>query len=81
MCWPFCNKSPQSFENDIKCIETELSDFHNLTYTVLKQYFPKPKPKIVNYRDYTNFRNVEFRAELVKHDITISNTNISSTFL
>ena len=41
-----------------------LSDFHKLTTTVLKQYFPKPKPKIVNYRDYRNFRNDEFRAEL-----------------
>ena len=53
--------------------ETGLSDFHKLTTTVLKQYFPKPKPKIVNYRDYKNFRNDEFRAELdneiLKHDI------------
>ena len=39
----------------------------------LKQYFPKPKPKKVNYRDYRNLRNDEFRAELdneiLKHDI------------
>ena len=55
--------------------ETGLSDFHKLTTTVLKQDFPKPKPKIVNYRDYRNFRNDEFRAELdnevLKHDINI----------
>ena len=54
--------------------ETGLSDFHKLTTTVLKQYFPKSKPKIVNYRDYRNFRNDEFRAELdneiLKHDIS-----------
>ena len=54
--------------------ETRLFDFHNLTITVLKQYFPKTKPKIVNYRDYRNFRNDEFRVELdnkiVKHDIS-----------
>ena len=53
--------------------ETGLSDFHNLTTTVLKQYFPKPKPKRVSDRDYRNFRNDEFRAELdneiLKHDI------------
>ena len=53
--------------------ETGLSDFHKLTTTVLKQYFPKPKPKIVNYRNYRNFRNDEFRAELdneiLKHDL------------
>ena len=54
-------------------LETGLSDFHKLTTTVLKHYFSKPKPKIVNYRDYRNFRNDEFRAELdndiLKHDI------------
>ena len=53
--------------------ETGLSDFHKLTTTVLKQHFPKPKLKIVNYRDYRNFQNDEFRAELdnkiLKHDI------------
>ena len=55
--------SPWSFQ-DSSVFETGLSDFHKLTTTVLKQYFPKPKPKIVNYRDYRNFRNDEFRAEL-----------------
>lgn len=46
------------------------SDFHKLTTTVLKQYFPKLKPKVVKYR---KFRNDEFSAELdneiSKHDI------------
>ena len=74
---PSCNdliltNSPRSFQ-DNSVFETGLSDFHKLTTTVLKQYFPKPKPKIVNYRDYRNFRNDEFRAELdneiLKHDI------------
>ena len=53
--------------------ETGLTDFHKLKTTVLKQYFPKPKPKIVNSRDYRNLRNDEFRAEfdnkILKHDI------------
>ena len=53
--------------------EKGLSDFHKLTNSVLKQYFPNPKPKIVNYRDYRNFRNDEFRVEfdneILKHDI------------
>ena len=64
--------SPRSLQ-DNSVFETGLSDFHKLTTTVLKHYFPKPKPKIVNYRDYRNFRNDEFRAELdneiLKHDI------------
>ena len=49
------------------------SDFHKLIITVLKQYFPKPKPTLVNYSDYRNFRHDEFRTELeneiLKHDI------------
>ena len=53
--------------------ETGLSDFHKPTTTVLKQHFPKPKLKIVNYWDYRNFQNDEFRGELdnkiLKHDI------------
>ena len=53
--------------------ETGLSGFHKLTITVLKQYFPKLKPKVVNHRDYQSFQNNEFRAELdnemLKHDL------------
>ena len=49
------------------------SDFHKLTTIVLKQSFPKLKPKVVNYRDYQKIRNSEFRAQLdnekLKHDI------------
>ena len=65
--------SPRSFQ-DSSVFETGLSAFHKLITTVLKQYFPKTKSKIVYYRDYRNFRNGEFRAELdneiLKHDIT-----------
>ena len=74
--------STWSFQ-DSSVFETGLSDFHKFTTTVLKQYFPKPKPKIVNYRDYRNFRNDEFRAELdneiLKHNI--NNSNRIPTFL
>ena len=49
------------------------SDFQKLTTTVLKQDFHKVKPQVVNYRDYRNFRNEKFRAqldnEILKHDI------------
>ena len=73
-------KSPRSFQNS-NVFETGLSDFYKLTITVLKQYFPKLKPKIVNYRDYQNFQNNEFRAELdnemSKHDL---GNNVISAF-
>ena len=64
--------APRGFQ-DRSLFETGLSDFHKLATTVLKQYIPEPKLKIVNYRDYRNFHNDEFRAELdneiLKHDI------------
>ena len=44
--------------------------FTNLQSTVLKQYFLRRKPKVVNYMDYLKYRNNEFRAEL---DNDISN--------
>ena len=56
------------------CLKRDSLTFIMLTTTVLKEHFLKPKPKIVNYRDYRNFRNDEFRAELeneiLKHDIS-----------
>ena len=64
--------SPRSFQVS-SVFETRLSDFHKLTNTALKQYFLKPKPEIVNYTEYRNFRNGKFRAELdneiLKHNI------------
>ena len=64
--------SPRSFQNS-RVFETGHSDFHNLTITALKRHFPKLKQKVVNYRDYPNFQNNEFRAELdnemLKHDL------------
>ena len=47
--------SPRGFQNST-VFETGLSDFFKLTTTVLKQYFPKLKPKVKNYRDYQNLR-------------------------
>ena len=65
-------KLARSFQKG-NVFETELSDFHKPTTTVLKQYFPKLKQKVVNSRDYRKFLNDKFRAELdneiLKHDI------------
>ena len=61
-----------SFQNT-GVFETGLSDFYKLTFTVLKQYYPKQKPKVVFYRKYKNFRNNLFRSrfenELSNYDI------------
>ena len=53
----------RSFQNT-SVFETGLSDFHKLVFTVLKQYYPKQKPKVVLYRKYKSFRNYLFRGEL-----------------
>ena len=40
---------PRSFEN-MDTFEIGLSDFHKLTFTVLKQHFRKQKPRVVIHR-------------------------------
>ena len=76
---------PRSFEN-MDTFEIGLSDFHKLSFTVLKQHFPKQKPKVVIHRQYRNFRNVYFRIELesalLKYDFNnIDYDNFIKTFL
>ena len=52
------------------------SDFHKLTTTVLKQYFPKLKPKVINNRDYRKFLHDDVRTELDNEILKIDLNNI-----
>ena len=52
--------SKRSFQNSCT-IETRLS-----INTVLNIYFQKRKAKVINYRDYQNFSNEEFRQQVLK---------------
>ena len=52
------------FQNTVT-LETGLSDFHKMTLTVMKYYFKKQEPKIVNYRDYKTFSNDIFQQEVL----------------
>ena len=67
--------------NHPKCFQksgvykTGISDFHKLTFTVLKTYFHKAKPRIIKYRDYKYFDNNNFRDELIRE---LSSNNIQS---
>ena len=45
--------------------ETGLFDFHKLTFTVLKHYFQKQKPKVIKYRNYKKIDNKQFRNDLL----------------
>ena len=58
--------SNRSFQNSCR-IETGLSDFHKMMVTVLKIYFQKREAKVINYRDYRNFSNEEFRQQVLKN--------------
>ena len=49
-----------SFVNSFT-IETGLPDFHKMIVNVLKIYFQKREATVINYRDYRNFSNEEFR--------------------
>ena len=76
---------PRSFQNADN-FETGLSDFHKLTFTALKQHFPKHKPRVVIHRQYKNVSNDYFRIELenalLKYDFNnIGYDNFIKTFL
>ena len=63
-----------------------MSDFHKLTFTVLKQHFPKQKPRIVIHQQYKYFRNdyvrIELENALLKYECNnIDYDNFIKTFL
>ena len=65
---------PKRFQNS-GVYETGISDFHQLTFTVLKTYFRMAKTRIIKCRDYKHFDNNEFRDELIRE---LSSNNILS---
>ena len=54
---------PRSFQNTLN-LETGISDFHKMVITVMKVFYKKQKPKIIQYRSYKNFDNQIFQREL-----------------
>ena len=53
----------RSFQNTVT-VHTGLSDFHAMIVTVLKGGYRKKGPKIITYRNYTNFCAEDFRKDL-----------------
>ena len=68
-------KSSSRFQKSC-ALETDLSDFHKMTITVMKTTFQKLKPKLTIYRDYSMLSNDKFREELL---YKLSMENISNT--
>ena len=56
---------PKCFQNS-GVYESGISGFHKLTFTVLKTFFQKAKPRIIKYRDYKHFDINNFRNELIR---------------
>ena len=59
----FLTSSPKSFQNS-SVVETGLSDFHRMIVTVMKTSFQRLPPKIMHYRDYSNYDNNMFCVSL-----------------
>ena len=51
--------SPKSFQTTC-VIETGLSGFHRMIVSVLKMHYRKLPPKIISYRDFSNYDNANF---------------------
>ena len=67
---------PRCFQNTAT-IETGLSDFHKLTITVMKSYYPKQSPIVRLYRDYKNFDQARFRNDLLKELYNVHRGRVS----
>ena len=53
---------PKSFQNSMT-LETGLTNFHQMTLTVMKVFYKKQKPTIITYRRYKIFSNEVFMAD------------------
>ena len=54
---------PSYFQHS-NVFETGLSDFHLFTVTEFKMGFHKLKPQVITYRNYKNFDNDKFQANI-----------------
>ena len=54
---------PKSFQRTC-VIETGLSDFHRMTVSVPKMHFRKLPPKVITYRNFSNYDNANFKNSL-----------------
>ena len=52
--------------------ETGLSDFHAMVVSMLKGGFSKRGPRIITYRDYSAYRTVDFRSDLMANIRSVS---------
>ena len=54
---------PKCFKNSVT-LETDLSDFHKMTLTVMEVFYKKQKPTIFIYRSFKHSSNEVFMADV-----------------
>ena len=62
----FITNSYRSFQNTIT-ISAGISDCHKMVLTVMKSTFPKPQPRVITYRDYSSYCQVDFAKDLQRN--------------
>ena len=84
----FITNSCNSFQSTTT-ISTGLSDFHKMIVTVLKTTFPKAKPKVILYRDFSKYDvsslgsklKKEFQTKVVRNYEPFENIFIENIFI
>ena len=56
---------PKSFQTTC-VLETGLSDFHRITVSALKMHFQKLPPRIISYKDFSDYHNANFKTSLAE---------------
>ena len=65
-CIDFFLANRPLYLQNIFTVETEISDFQKLVVTVLRMFYKKQKPKIIQHRSYKTFKWQLIRIELCK---------------
>ena len=69
----------RSFKNSIT-VETGISDHHKMIITVLNTYVPKQVPMLIKYRDYRKFNSQNFRYDLQKDILKMTDETCFDNF-
>ena len=78
MTYRFLTNRPRCFPNTV-AVETGISDFRKMVVAVLKVFYKKQKPKIIQDRKYDNFNDDLFREELNNEllNVDLNNADLS----
>ena len=77
----FLTNRPRCFQNTV-ALERGISDFHKMVVMILKVFYKKQKPKIIQHRKCDNFDKDLFREELNNEllNVDLNNTELSEFF-